>query len=267
MNPKQVEEHLSCAVELAESAGAIALRYFRRPLEVEDKSSGAWFDPVTRADREIEAFLREELSRRFPGYGIVGEEHPDTCGTAGKPCWVIDPIDGTRAFMSGMPAWGTLVGLTEDGVCLAGVMHQPYLRETFFGSSRGSRLQCEGGLRRLTTSATEEVGSAILYCTHPSMFVEESHRRGFEQVAASSRLSRYGGDCYAYCMLAMGQVDLVIEDNLQPYDIVPLIPIIEAAGGTVTRADGKPAGEGGFVVAAATAALHAEALEILHARD
>ncbi len=267
MDTRELAEHLACAVGLVESAGPIACGYFRRGVEVEDKSKGGYFDPVTRADREIEAFLRAELAQRFPGYGIIGEEEGTVAADPLQPSWVIDPIDGTRAFISGMPAWGILLGLLESGSCRAGVMHQPYTDETFFGTPQGSWFKHEDRQLSLSTRATLDVSSAVLYCTDPSMFVDRGHRQAFDRVAAESRMRRYGGDCYAYCLLAMGQIDLVIEDNLQPYDIMPLIPIIEGAGGIVTSAGGGSANEGGFVVAAATERLHSQALAIINANE
>jgi len=267
MDTRELAEHLTYAVGLVESADAIALRYFRQDAKVEDKSDGGSFDPVTCADREVEAFLRGALIERFPGYGIVGEEEGGLAAEPSKPSWVIDPIDGTRAFISGMPAWGILLGLVEGDVSRAGAMRQPYTDETFFGTPQGSWFKHEGEQVPLNTRATLDVASAILYCTHPSMFVEGGHRQAFERVAAESRMLRYGGDCYSYCLLAMGQIDLVIEDSLQPYDIVPLIPIIEGAGGVVTNADGGPATGGGFIVAAATERLHAQTIAIINAND
>ncbi len=265
MERGQIKELLAFAVELVEAAGPIALEYFRRPLDVTDKSGGVWFDPVTQGDREIESFLRAELVRRFPEHGIIGEEEEDR-EAEGSINWVIDPIDGTRAFMSGMPAWGILLGLTDGDACLAGVMHQPYIGETFFGSAEGARMRRAGDEVELHTSAVAELSSATLYATHPEMFFTEESREAFDRVAAACRLMRYGGDCYSYCLLAMGQIDLVIENGLQPYDIIPLIPIIEGAGGIVTDGQGGPANEGGLVVVAANAKLHEQALELMNAK-
>ena len=263
MNRDEIESNLEVAVTIVETAGAIALRYFRTPLEVTDKSQGSAFDPVTRADREVESAIRDALGRAFPDHGILGEEH----GTRdpGQPVrWLVDPIDGTRAFISGVPTWGILLGLMEEDACLAGIMHQPYLDETFLGGPDGARMRRAGKEIALRTRQEAGLSSAILYCTHPSMFPAEADRRAFESVAASSRMMRYGGDCYSYCLLAMGQIDLVVEAHLQPYDIVPLIPIVEAAGGIVTDWSGSPANRGGRVVAAANPALHRQALEILN---
>ncbi len=260
MNPDELQQHLDAAVALAEHAGPIASGYFRQRLDVQDKSRGVHFDPVTVADREVERFLRAELQSRFPGYGVLGEEDGGE-NTEAERCWVIDPIDGTRAFITGMPAWGILLGLTERGTPRVGVMHQPYIGETFSGASGlGARLRHGGTETTLATRRDVALASAILYCTHPDVFILQDDRTAFERVAGACRMTRFGGDCYAYCLLALGQVDLVVESSLQSYDIAPLIPIIEAAGGVVTDGRGGSAAQGGFVVAAGSPALHAEAL-------
>ncbi|MCP5060724.1 MAG: histidinol-phosphatase [bacterium] len=258
--PEEIRAHVEAAASAAEAAGPIALRYFRTGVEVANKAAGGAFDPVTCADREVEASIRADLARVYPGYGFLGEE-TGTVESDSPLRWVIDPIDGTRAFISGVPAWGTLIGLTSARECLAGVMHQPYLRETFLGTQEGAWLRRDGKEHALRTSSTTGLSAAILYCTHPSMFVSDRDRMGFERVAAASRMMRYGGDCYSYALLAMGQIDLVIEGSLEPYDIIPLIPIVEGAGGIVTDVQGGPALEGGLVVAAANRELHSRALK------
>lgn len=261
---RAVREYVSSAVSIVEAAGPIALRYFRNAIDVEDKSGGGAFDPVTRADREIESSIRADLERLFPDHGILGEEEAERQSDSPYR-WVIDPIDGTRAFISGMPAWGILLGLTFNDICLAGVAHQPYLGETFLGGSGGASLRKDGKEQKMQTSPTNEISSAIVYCTHPSMFENGEERRRFERVSNASRMLRFGGDCYSYCLLAHGQIDLVIEGRLQPYDIIPLIPIIEGAGGVVTNWQGGDASGGGLIVAAANAELHAQTLEMLNA--
>ena len=263
-DPQAIREYLDTAVSVAEAAGPIALRYFRNTLDVEDKSAGAAFDPVTRADKEIESSIRADLERLFPDHGILGEEEAER--ESDSPYrWVIDPIDGTRAFISGLPAWGILLGLTIDGDCLAGVMHQPYLGETFLGGAGGAWIRRAGKEEAIRTRPTSELDSAILYCTHPSMFERDEDRHAFERVANKSRMMRFGGDCYSYCLLAHGQIDLIVEGGLKPYDIIPLIPIIEGAGGIVTDWQGAGASGGGLIIAAANSELHLQALEALNA--
>jgi len=261
--PQQdVVEALAFAQQAIQLAGKIALDYFRQPLTVENKLEDGRFDPVTCADREVEVFLRQELGSRFPGFGIIGEESGITPGHSDIN-WVIDPIDGTKAFISGFPTWGILLGLQQGAKALAGLMHQPATGELFYGSAAGAYLRHHGRTTAMQSRQDVHLADALLYCTHESMFANEANLAAFRRVAAHARLQRFGGDCYSYCMLALGQVDLVVEDTLQPYDIVPLIPIIEAAGGVVTDARGRTPVTGGFVVAAANRNLHEQVMALL----
>lgn len=248
---------------LVRRAGEIAVRQFRASPVVDDKGSGRGdFDPVTDADRTTERFLRQELSARYPGARIVGEEGGVT-GPDGPVRWVIDPIDGTRAYITGVPMWGVLLGLVVDGRAAAGWCRQPYLDETFAAVDGRGWLDHGGERRDLGTRATTGLMEAAMYSTHPSMFSTPWARAAFESLASRVRLQRFGGDCYSYCLLALGAIDLVVEADLQPYDIIPLIPIVEAAGGVVTGPQGASPLDGGFVVAAATPELHAQALECI----
>lgn len=256
---KQRENFLEFATDVVEAAGKIALQYFRSPIEVDSKTGKTNFDPVTRADREIEAFIRTKITDVYPGHSIMGEEQEDSQGSEDFK-WIIDPIDGTRAFISGSPMWGILLGLMEGDKPGLGLMHQPYLQETFVGSSAGAFIRKAATNQSINTRSTSELSAAILYCTHPSMFASEDDLKTFNNVAANCQLMRFGGDCYAYCMLAHGWIDLVIEGGLQPYDIIPLIPIIEAAGGIVTNWQGGSALSGGNIIAAANVALHEKAM-------
>jgi myo-inositol-1(or 4)-monophosphatase len=240
-------------------AGEISLRQFRTSMTAENKAGSAGYDPVTEADRMTERFLRRALSDLFPGVQIIGEEG-GTTGPAGPATWLIDPIDGTRAYVSGMPLWGLLLGLIVDGRPVAGWCRQPYLDETFAAVGAAGWLERAGQRRDLRTRPTIDLSAATMYSTHPSMFGAPWEQAAFEALADEVRLQRFGGDCYSYCMLALGQLDLVVEAGLQSYDIVPLMPIVEAAGGVVTGPHGEPPVHGGFVVAAATRELHAQAL-------
>jgi myo-inositol-1(or 4)-monophosphatase len=245
---------------LMDRAGEIALQEFRSSSVPEDKGGLAGYDPVTASDRMTEMFLRRELSLLFPDIQIVGEEG-GTTGPSGPATWTIDPIDGTRAYVSGMPLWGVLLGLIVDGRPEAGWCRQPYLDETF-AAVRGTGWFDHAGERRpLGTRATTELADATMYSSHPSMFEAPWEREAFAALAALVRLQRFGGDCYSYCMLASGYLDLVVEANMQSYDIVPLIPIVQAAGGVVTGPDGELPVDGGFIVASATPELHAQALQ------
>lgn len=262
LTAQKVAEALSFARKAMQGAGEIALRYFRQPLVVDNKLDEQSFDPVTRADREVEAYLRAELTRSYPDFGVVGEEDGVTPG-ATDVNWIIDPIDGTKAFISGFPTWGVLVGLQQGRLARAGLMYQPATGELFYGSAAGAFLQQGEELLTMQTRQNACLEDALLYCTHESMFASADNLAAFQRVAAKARLQRFGGDCYSYCMLAHGLVDLVVEDTLQPYDIVPLIPIIEAAGGVITDAAGKTPVDGGFVVAAANRKLHEDVMALL----
>jgi myo-inositol-1(or 4)-monophosphatase len=210
----------------------------------------------------VEALIRRGLAEIWPDSPIQGEEDGFTPGDS-EWSWIIDPIDGTRAFISGVPAWGILLGLLKAGRPVGGIMRQPYLEETFLGSPSGAWLVRGGARVPLRASARESIGEAILYSTQPRMFADPAEQAGFDRVSAAARMTRFGGDCYSYCLLAHGCVDLVIEGGLQAYDIVPLVPIIEASGGVVSGLDGKPPLGGGTVIAAANPGLHAQALALM----
>jgi len=263
MTDKQEQESLlEFATDVIQGAGDIALQYFRQTVTVENKADSTGFDPVTVADREIETYIRNKITTRFPGHSILGEEQGTKQGEEPYQ-WVIDPIDGTRAFISGSPMWGILMGLVREDEGVLGLMHQPYLQETFTGSAAGAFIRRGKSVQAIATRTTQKLEAAILYCTHPSIFATASDREAFLGVADACQLMRYGGDCYAYCLLACGCIDLVIEGGLQPYDIIPLIPVVEAAGGVVTNWEGNPALQGGNIIAAANPAVHAEAIELL----
>lgn len=248
--------------ELLPEAEAIALRHFRTEVATEDKGGAQGYDPVTVADREIETHLRAGLTTRFPNHRIVGEEHGTTGPTDADAYWVIDPIDGTKAYVSGVPAWGILIGFVVDERAVGGWVRQPYLGETFAAVDGDGWFERGDERRPLLARSTTELDAATMYTTHPSMFATPHERAAFERLAGAARLQRFGGDCYSYCLLALGCIDLVVESSLAPYDIVPLIPIVEAAGGVVTDRFGASPLAGGFVVAAATPELHARALAL-----
>lgn len=245
--------------EMVRASSAGSLQWYRRLDRIDNKST-AGFDPVTEADRAVESQLRAMLGDRFPGHAILGEEFG--LSGRGRYRWVIDPIDGTRAFITGQPMWGTLLGLQDRGVPVAGWMHLPVLDETYIGH-RHCRFRADGATTTINVSATEELAEAIVLCTHPSMFASGPEAERFASLAAAVKMVRYSGDCVNYGLLAMGLADLVVENGLAEYDIVPLIPIVESAGGVVTDLAGRPPVDGGYVVAAATPALHAAALACL----
>ncbi|MBE7244634.1 MAG: histidinol-phosphatase [Actinomycetospora chiangmaiensis] len=250
--------------DLAEASGQAILPFFRAQFALEDKArGGSPFDPVTEADRAAEVVLRAMINKAFPGHGILGEEFGTEREDA-ECVWVLDPIDGTRAFIAGLPTWGTLIGLTRNGVPVRGLMHQPYLCERFTGDGHSARLRGPSGERTLRSRRCGDLSQAILATTDPRLFAAGEEAERFRAVEARVRLSRYGADCYAYCMLAAGQIDLVIEAGLKPYDICALIPIIEGAGGKVTTWDGGSAAGGGRILAAGDPRLHEAALRMLN---
>ncbi|EKF42425.1 histidinol-phosphate phosphatase [Nitratireductor indicus C115] len=245
---------------VAAAAAAETLPRFRHPVSIDNKLAGG-FDPVTEADREAERAIRALIVEDYPDDGIHGEEF-GLEREASERRWIIDPIDGTRAFISGIPLWGTLVGLTAGGRAQAGMMSQPFTGELFFATGEGTYYEGPGGNRRLAARDTTELSDATLCTTTPSLF-DPLRRPAYDRVEAAVCLPRYGTDCYAYAMLAAGQVDLVIESGLQPYDIVALIPIVEQAGGVITTWAGGRAEGGGDVIAAATPRLHEKAMALL----
>ncbi|AMJ61699.1 histidinol-phosphatase [Bosea sp. PAMC 26642] len=247
--------------ELATQSGKAILPFFRAHYATEDKSLGGVFDPVTEADRAGENVMRHLIKRSFPAHGVLGEEFGSE-NTDAEYVWVLDPIDGTRAFISGIPVWGTLIGLTRNGVPVYGMMHQPFTGERYSGDGRQSRYEGPNGPRTLRTRQVTELSAATLMTTSPGLF-EGPHAQSYARVEKQVRMARYGCDCYAYCMLAAGHIDLVIETGLKPYDIVALIPIVEGAGGIVTSWDGGSAAGGGAVIAAANETLHQATLALL----
>ena len=246
---------------LATVSGEVILPYFRTSLSVEDKSRGGAFDPVTAADRAAEQAMRALIRQTFPGHGVVGEEFGTEQGDA-EYVWVLDPIDGTKSFISGMPAWGTLIALTHRGTPVLGMMHQPFVGERFSGDGAAAHYRGPAGERALMVRDCASLADAVLYTTSPRL-MKEADRKQFGKVEEMVRLSRYGGDCYAYCMLAAGHVDLIIETELKPHDIIPLMPIIAGAGGVMTTWEGEPASAGGRIIAAGDKRVHAAAMEAL----
>ena len=248
---------------LADAAKAETLPRFRTGGYVTNKLEGG-FDPVTEGDRAAESAIRSLIGERFPDHGILGEEH-DNVGLDREHIWVIDPIDGTRAFISGVPVWGTLIGFQSGGRSVMGLMDQPFTGERYFADGERSWYSGPDGERQISTRACETLSVAILFTTSPHIFLPDEAER-YRAVEQRVRLFRYGTDCYAYALLAAGHVDLVIESGLKPYDVGALIPLIEHAGGIITTWDGRRPEAGGNIVAAATAELHAQAIDLLNAR-
>ena len=252
------------AHELADISGPVILKHFRKAMPVENKAGGGAFDPVTKADRGAEKAIVQALAARLPNDGVYGEEFGTKAGTSPYQ-WVIDPIDGTRSFIIGSPLWGTLIGVLRDGKPFFGLMDQPFTGERFWSGDRASHHSVGGGRpTRLKTRACANLEDAVLASTHPDLFEGAEQVAALNRLKASARLTRYGGDCYNYCLLAAGFVDIVLETSLKPYDIVALIPIIERAGGRVTTWTGGDASNGGDVVACGDARLHEAVLTLIN---
>ncbi len=261
LSKDDAEALVAVAHRLADAARVETLRYFRgTALDVADKGGGV-FDPVTAADRAAEAAMRKILAEARPQDGILGEEFGVVEGESGLT-WVLDPIDGTRAFMSGTPTWGVLIAVGGPSGPQFGIIDQPYIGERFEGGFGRARMVRGGENQTLAVRGTRDLSEAVLFTTFPEIG-GEAERAAFQRVAADVRLTRYGMDCYAYALLAAGQIDLVIEAGLAAYDIQAPIAVIEAAGGIVTNWEGGPVHEGGRALAAANAEIHSQALALL----
>lgn len=250
----------ACGHAMADAARAVILPLFRTGLSSDNKDASG-FDPVTEADRAAEQAMRAVLAQLRPDDAILGEEFGQSDGISGLQ-WVLDPIDGTRGFISGTPTWGVLISVRDASGVLYGIIDQPYIGERFEGGFGLAQMDGPLGGRALGVTATAALGDATILTTFPEVgtLLEGA---AFQAVATQCKLTRYGMDCYGYALLAAGQVDLVIEAGLSPYDIQAPIAVIQAAGGIVTDWTGAPAHEGGRVLAAANSKIHALALDIL----
>ncbi|WP_207101409.1 inositol monophosphatase family protein [Paracoccus shandongensis] len=257
---QDAQDIINAAHQMADAARQAILPFFRTGLAADNKWQTG-FDPVTEADRAAERAMRDVLARLRPGDAILGEEYGATEGTSGLT-WILDPIDGTRAFLCGAASWGVLIGLSDGQDILYGLIDQPYTRERFEGGLGQARLVTQAGSRPLAVRDVP-MSQATLMTTYPEVGSDDEGA-AFRRVAAQVRLTRYGLDCYAYGLLALGQVDLVIEAGLQSYDIAGPLAVVRAAGGIVTDWQGGPAHQGGQVIAAATPALHRAALALLN---
>lgn len=245
----------------ASAANRVTMPLFRSPLSVENKLSSG-FDPVTEADKNAETVIREIIQNAFPDHGIIGEEQANT--NEDSPfSWIIDPVDGTRAFISGVPLWGTLIGFAYQGRVHAGIMSQPFTGETFVGSPTGAFWRQSGPRQSITTSGLTELAGARVFSTAPELFDNPQREAAWARMRAATLQTRYGCDCYAYCLVAAGHADIVMEPKMNIYDIAALIPIIEHAGGAVSLWDGSPADKGGDILAAATPELLDKALKLI----
>ena len=269
LDPAQAADLLAVAEALADAARTETLRHFRADggLAAENKLATG-FDPVTIADRAAEHAMRGILARLRPQDGIWGEEYGVQRGESGLT-WVLDPVDGTRSYMSGTPTWGVLIALSEErpegpGQPLLGIIDQPFIGERFIGGAGVARVTGPMGTHALKARGPRALSEATIFTTYPEVGLP-AEGAAFARLSAQCRLTRYGTDCYAYALVAAGQIDLVVEAGLQPYDVGAPIAVIEAAGGIVTNWQGGPAWGGGQVIAAANSEIHAAALAVLNA--
>ena len=254
---------IEAAEAMSDAARTAILPLFRSIDLQTDNKDASDFDPVTVADRNAELAMRAVLAELRPQDAILGEEFGVKDGTSGLT-WVLDPIDGTRGFISGTPTWGVLIAVGDEAGPVLGVIDQPYIGERFIGGLGMAEVNGPLGRSALTTRRGRALAECIIFTTFPEVGTK-AEGAAFHRLAAQCKLTRYGMDCYAYALVAAGQIDLVVEAGLQSYDIQAPIAVIEAAGGVVTDWDGGKVHMGGRVVAAATPELHAEALNILNA--
>jgi histidinol phosphatase-like enzyme (inositol monophosphatase family) len=254
--PPAVEEFRHFAESVVSRARALSLPAFRSDMLIKLKDDES---PVTAVDRDVETLIRGLIQATYPEHGILGEEHGARHADA-EYVWSIDPIDGTRSFITGWPLWGTLLALLHNGVPLLGVVDMPVLNERWVGIRDGATT-LNG--TRCRSRRRGRLADATLYATSPDIF-SPSERETFERICRAAQSRRFGGDCYSYALLASGQIDAVVEANLKPYDYLPLVPVIESAGGVITDWQGQPLGihSDGCVIAAASAELHREILAL-----
>ncbi len=258
------EDIFATAHALADAARVATLQHFRSEDLAADNKEVGRFDPVTVADRLSEERMRAILATRRPDDAILGEEFGPKAGTSGLT-WVLDPIDGTRSYLSGAPTWGVLISVRDANGPIYGIIDQPFIGERFEGGLGRAETLGPLGKRALKTRAPRPLADAILFSTFPEVGTQ-AECDAFRRVSARAKLTRYGTDCYAYALIAAGTIDLVIEAGLQPYDVQAPIAVITAAGGIVTNWQGGAAHDGGQILAAANAAIHAEAMALLNAR-
>lgn len=256
--------HLTAfALQVASRARRETVARFNLGVGVENKSDEALFDPVTEADRAAEQAMRSLIAERFPDHGISGEEFPDKLGT-GRHEWSLDPIDGTRSFICGLPNWTTLIAFLEDGDPVLGLVDAPIVDETYVGSASKAWLARNGSQVAIRTSQCRAISEARLSTTDPFLLGDDGHAwSAFDRLRRAARVTRYGHDGYAYARLAAGTIDLVVESGLKPYDYNALVPLVRAAGGHVGNWLGSDGLASGAVVAAASRELYDATVELL----
>jgi histidinol-phosphatase len=262
------EDTIAFAHRLADAAGEVIRPYFRARIDVADKrpvvDGRPVFDPVTEADKGAEAAIRAIIRRERPADGILGEEYGEETGTSGLR-WVLDPVDGTRAFITGRHEWGSLIALESGGRPVLGILDQPILRERFVGANGRTNLHSRSGETHVATRKGVDLSEAILCATHPDAYFSQSEQTAFKRLEREVRMSRWGGDCYIFAALALGFVDLIVESTFNRWDVAALIPVVKGAGGVITDWQGGDCSAGGQILAAGDARIHAQAIKLLNA--
>lgn len=259
----EIADFLAFAHELADTARGVTLSYFRHPITIEKKTDNS---PVTLADKATEALLREKITQRFPEHGIIGEEESNKVSQSDYE-WILDPIDGTKSFISGYPLYGTLICLLKNGRPMVSVIDIPALNERYSATINTPTLCAKNTeLQQAKTAEKTGLADCLLYSTDYAMFTAEEHRRVAPLRQAVSMV-RYNGDCYLYAMLASGWIDVVLEADMKIYDFLPLVLIVEQAGGIITDWQGQPLSKesNGQILACANQTLHQAALSLIQA--
>jgi myo-inositol-1(or 4)-monophosphatase len=262
MISREITELTGFALELAEAAAAEILPHFRANAPIDIKAAEVW-DPVTEGDRAGERAMRHLIEKRYPAHGIIGEEYGKRDGTSGLT-WILDPVDGTRAFVIGLPTWATLIALYADGRPLLGVMCQPFVGDTFYGNPDGAWLRHRGEERQLRVAPQRSLADSMGGTTSPHLY-KDAHAASFDRLRGTMKSMRYGLDSYSFCLMASGHLDIAMDPVLQIYDIAALIPIMTGAGGIVSSWSGTDPSQGGNVIATSSQRLMDQALAIMQA--
>jgi myo-inositol-1(or 4)-monophosphatase len=258
--PPDWDELTRFAQHLATTAGHAILPHFRKNAPIDVKQHETW-DPVTEGDRAGERAIRVLIEQRYPDHGIIGEEYGSKIGSSAFT-WILDPVDGTRAFVIGMPTWTTLIGLYENDVPVLGVMYQPFIDDMFYGNPFGAWVNHGGQIDKLQVSRCQSLNQAMLGTTTPHLY-KGKDREGFDRLRHAVKMTRYGGDAYFFSLVAAGHLDIAMDAGLQIYDIAALLPIMRGAGATVGTWNGNNPNDGGHILAAATPELFEQAKALM----
>lgn len=258
----EITELTTFALSLAEISGMAIIPHFRQTIFVDNKLADGW-DPVTEGDRAAERVIREHIEKQYPTHGIIGEEFGTKRGTSAYT-WVLDPIDGTRAFVVGMPSWGTLIGLYKDGKPFFGLMHQPFVGDLFYGTAHGSYLRHGAQTRQIKCAPRKPVSQALAGTTSPHLYERHS---GFDTLRQKVKMMRYGFDCYSFALLASGGLDIALDPNTQIYDIAALIPIMQGAGAVIGSWTDNDPTQGGNIICASSQFLLDEAIATMNGKS